>query len=997
MRGSQYVENALPTPDGQHIISGGTFGDLKVFRISDGILLRTVRPCGFNVVPTFDRMGMSVDGTRLALACINDGGANLLRILSVPDLGVVRTITMGAGEFNSPYYDRFQFTPDGLQIMASGGLPGKIGFYRVSDGAFLRNLTYQLPFPFGISDLQGSSAALSPGGSTIALSTGAPYNDGSFTTVLVPFAGGQEITQVFERFVSGVPAFSPDGTLLSVSSGVLIRIYQTASAGLPFCSPSVQQCPPPVIAFSERGDIATPVSFSPDGTKIAYSLRISGATELRIRSVGGAWPLIASVPIQAPNRFVPYRFLPGSGQLLTHAAARLQLWDANNGAFLRDILAHQGGITAVAYAPDGQTVATASELNREAAIRIWDAATGALVRTIPLPQTVERTVESLQFSPDGQLLLAGSLQANSYLLRISDGAVVSTLPALSPPVTFSPNGVLILGGGVLFRTNGATQFASASPGGTTSYFTPDGLNMWVKSSSFPFQLVRYSIPANPTGLLNPAFSFTPSPNFGAFALSPDGQTLAVLSETGPNFVSLYRASDGVFLRGLTGNTARLFTLAFTPDGQFLAAGGSDPTLNFWRVSDGTLVQTYTQETGMRNGSSEFTRNIRSITFSPDGRRVFYGRFDGAAVMANNPVYTPPVLSVAVPSSLVRGNSGLGTVTLASAAGPLGTTVLLSTTSPGITIPASIQIPAGSTAGTFNIGTNNNAVAGPVTIQAFTNGPAQSGTFQLVVMVRIEVDTEPSGLSVQVNGSSVTTPYAIDATPGSSLSLGAFDIASGPGARQQFQFWSNGGPAVQTIPVPSTATTYRAVFQQQYFLTANAVGSGVIAATSGWQPQNEQLLINAVPIGGAQFLGFSGDLTGLTNPQTLTMNGPKTVTASFTVPQLVLTGSIVGRTDGTLPNERVWTVRLSNAGTTATPTVRLTNAEVLQVTGTAPVALSPQIVLPVVFGSIPAGGSLTGNIGLIFPATVPASRISLRLTWTADGGATGQIVLNNLFR
>jgi len=56
-------------------------------------------------------------------------------------------------------------------------------------------------------------------------------------------------------------------------------------------------------------------------------------------------------------------------------------------------------------------------------------------------------------------------------------------------------------------------------------------------------------------------------------------------------------------------------------------GTVTPLLRVWRVSDGTLLQTYDQETGM---------GVLSIQFSPDGQLLGYGRGDATVVVVRNP-------------------------------------------------------------------------------------------------------------------------------------------------------------------------------------------------------------------------------------------------------------------------------------------------------------------------------------------------------------------------
>ncbi|MBE3140347.1 MAG: hypothetical protein IMZ53_07180, partial [Thermoplasmata archaeon] len=69
----------------------------------------------------------------------------------------------------------------------------------------------------------------------------------------------------------------------------------------------------------------------------------------------------------------------------------------------------------------------------------------------------------------------------------------------------------------------------------------------------------------------------------------------------------------------------------------------------------------------------------------------------------------------------------------------------------------------------------------------------------------------------------------------------------------------------------------------YTLTVNNIGNGIVAKLPDQSTYNQgtsvQLTATADP--GWTFAGWSGDLTGTTNPTTITMNSNKTITATFT--------------------------------------------------------------------------------------------------------------------
>ncbi len=72
------------------------------------------------------------------------------------------------------------------------------------------------------------------------------------------------------------------------------------------------------------------------------------------------------------------------------------------------------------------------------------------------------------------------------------------------------------------------------------------------------------------------------------------------------------------VRTLKGHTGSVCSLAFSPDGKFLASGSDDKTIKIWRVSDGSIVQTL----------KEHTDWVNSIAFSPDGKLLASGSRDG---------------------------------------------------------------------------------------------------------------------------------------------------------------------------------------------------------------------------------------------------------------------------------------------------------------------------------------------------------------------------------
>ncbi|KXX77586.1 Vegetative incompatibility protein HET-E-1, partial [Madurella mycetomatis] len=92
----------------------------------------------------------------------------------------------------------------------------------------------------------------------------------------------------------------------------------------------------------------------------------------------------------------------------------IRLWDAATGTYQQTLEGYSGFVSAVAFSPDGKTLASASGDNT---IRLWDAATGTYQQTL---EGYSGFVSAVAFSPDGK-----TLKTNHGLLSISSGSDAS--------------------------------------------------------------------------------------------------------------------------------------------------------------------------------------------------------------------------------------------------------------------------------------------------------------------------------------------------------------------------------------------------------------------------------------------------------------------------------------------------------------------------------------------------------------------------------------------
>ncbi len=162
----------------------------------------------------------------------------------------------------------------------------------------------------------------------------------------------------------------------------------------------------------------------------------------------------------------------------------------------------------------------------------------------------------------------------------------------------------------------------------------------------------------------------------------------------------------------------------------------------------------------------------------------------------------------------------------------------------------------------------------VTANFTSTGGGGGTTYTLLVSI------EPSGA-----GTVSLNPSGGVYTAGTEVQLRAL-----PNSGYQFDGWSGSLTGTQnpaTIIMNSNkivTANFSQIQQQTYTLTTsvNPAGAGIISLnpSGGTYTAGTQVTLTAVANSGYVFSSWSGDLTGTTNPATITMNSNKSVTANF---------------------------------------------------------------------------------------------------------------------
>jgi hypothetical protein len=173
------------------------------------------------------------------------------------------------------------------------------------------------------------------------------------------------------------------------------------------------------------------------------------------------------------------------------------------------------------------------------------------------------------------------------------------------------------------------------------------------------------------------------------------------------------------------------------------------------------------------------------------------------------------------------------------------------------------------------------------VRSYLTGDGTNGVVaDTVSLSPITITTSPGSPSFQVDGVTYTTTQTFSWVVGSQHAIATTSPQGSEETGYVFAGWSDGGAISHTITTPASATTYAAYFTPRYQLTVSAspISGGTISANptsaGGFYDSGTSVQLTATPNPGFAFCGWIGDLSGSTNPQSVTMSMPRSVTAGF---------------------------------------------------------------------------------------------------------------------
>jgi WD40 repeat protein len=362
-------------------------------------------------------------------------------------------------------------------------------------------------------------------------------------------------------------AYSPDGRwIASASHDRTVKVWDAATGR-------------EVTTLPHQHRVSS-VVFSPDGSGLASaSGDFDAPGEIRIWDVDG-WVSRRVIP-SGTGVYCCVRYTPDGRRLVWNRgqSARpreVAVYDLDVGKEVVTISGHDETVSGVAVSPDGRLLATCSGVpdvfdarRLRSPIRLWDARTGALVRTLPIEggPTIQ-----IAFSPDGTLLASSGWDQAIRLWEVASGTRVRLLTG---PTNVIEN--------VAFARDGR-RLASADEDGV--------VRVWDLATGLEVLVLR-----GHTSFLQDV------------AFSPDGKRLISAGDEG--VIRVWDATVGQASRLVGRLDGNVFGVAFSPDGKTLMAGCGAGSLTFWDIASG-------RETGTISGIGE---PVWGVAYSPDSRRV----------------------------------------------------------------------------------------------------------------------------------------------------------------------------------------------------------------------------------------------------------------------------------------------------------------------------------------------------------------------------------------
>lgn len=288
-------------------------------------------------------------------------------------------------------------------------------------------------------------------------------------------------------------------------------------------------------------------------------------------------PAVASVGC-APVSSV--QFSPDGKLLAWTTACEVQVWRVGDECGPSAIPSpFSGELSCLAFSPDGHELAAGALAptfgGLTQGIALWEVATGRILRKLQ-----QRGVVTLAFSPSGRLLASGSAVFRGPKLIVWDAD----------------------GGRPVWQTFASGRFNSVED----VQFSPDGSKIAASNMGRAYLLDPW------TGKVLRKLHCDHS--VLSLAFSASGSLIAGGGPGGGDGVCIWDAATGKVSRDLQHQGSKPVSLAFSPDGRWLALGAWDGKIYLWDVQGTSLARELIGHSGY----------VNAVAFSPGGKLLASG-------------------------------------------------------------------------------------------------------------------------------------------------------------------------------------------------------------------------------------------------------------------------------------------------------------------------------------------------------------------------------------
>ncbi|PCH43309.1 WD40 repeat-like protein [Wolfiporia cocos MD-104 SS10] len=286
----------------------------------------------------------------------------------------------------------------------------------------------------------------------------------------------------------------------------------------------------------------------------------------------------------------------------------ITIWDPQTRNRVRNLEHSSGSVCTLGFSPDSTKLASGSSGR---VIAIWDVATGAKLLELNGHRAL---VHRVIFSPNGQVLASSSVDSTIILWDTTTGNPIHVLgghAGMVMHIAFSPDGAMLMSAGSdcigliwSVRTGGELHALEGHQGIITAVnWSPDGrrvltssedgtTRIWLAESGEELLILR----EHTGGVLSACFS-------------EDGRS--IISVASDRLIKECSSFDGEVKGSIDAGDALVHAPTFSKDGQLIAAGGDDYSVNVWNARTKEKIATF-------EGHSDDITNIR---FSPDKTRI----------------------------------------------------------------------------------------------------------------------------------------------------------------------------------------------------------------------------------------------------------------------------------------------------------------------------------------------------------------------------------------